>query len=71
MSVENFDLFCSLVIKIDTQEKKVFHSTLAKQVRSRSLSGIPWKVTDFKFSVTLKHSFIVLHNCDRNMLLID
>lgn len=43
---------------------------MAKQVRSRSLSGIPWKVTDFKFSVTLKHSLIVLHNCDRSMLLL-
>lgn len=49
---------------------KVCHGTLAKQVKSRSLSGIPWKVTDFKFSVTLRHSLIVLHNCDRNMHLL-
>ena len=40
-------------------------STLAKLVRSRSLSGIPWKDTDFKFSVTLRHSLIVLHNHQR------
>jgi len=41
-------------------QKAEFKCTFARQARSLSLRGIPWKIREFKFSVMHKHSLIVL-----------